>query len=367
MGLRPIPRHLIRKCPRCSSRSHTDFRDEHLVRPALRGATHAANEKTTTTAGNATPVLRNFESAPHELYRIRFGKTGKRRLETAFADVTPGARDVGPDVDAELFHGPDCSDNFATCDQYLTKNANQASYHTLLGILNRHESTMTQGRSIRYAMAFAFIGFSGIVFGLPGGLVGAPLIWMGMAFLLVGANYAFPRQIKVLHKQHGQLGFARTLILLPYIFMLRGTWHILRKTSSEAPFVQMIEGIFIGRRLLEKEYPRVATLVDLTSEFDEHVPIGAKLMAFPILDGAPADPSALRHMAREIAASERPIYIHCAQGHGRTSMVAAAVLIEIGAARDVAMALARIREVRPGAKPNAAQRNALMAAFAEKN
>lgn len=226
---------------------------------------------------------------------------------------------------------------------------------------------MTQGRSIRYAMAFTFIGFSAIAFGSAAGLGGAPLIWFGAAFLSVGANYAFPRQFKVLHKQRGQLGFARTFLLLPYILMLRGVWHILRKTSSEAPFVQLIEGIFIGRRLLEKEHPRVATLVDLTSEFDEHVPIGAKLLAFPILDGAPADPIALRRMAREIVASARPIYIHCAQGHGRTSMVAAAVLIEMGAAPDLATALDRIREVRPGAKPNAAQRNALMAAFAEKN
>lgn len=226
---------------------------------------------------------------------------------------------------------------------------------------------MTEGRSFRYAMAFALIGLSGVAFGSAAGLVGAPLIWLGTAFLSVGANYAFPRQFPVLRKQDGQLGLARTVVLLPYIVMLHGTWHILRKTSSEAPFVQLLEGIFIGRRLLRTEYPRVTTLVDLTSEYDEHMPIGAHLLAFPILDGAPIEPAKLRLMAREIAASAKPIYIHCAQGHGRTSMVAAAVLIEIGAAQDIATALDMIRVVRPRAKPNAAQLNALMAAFADLN
>ncbi len=225
---------------------------------------------------------------------------------------------------------------------------------------------MTEGRSFRYAFAFALIGLSGIIFGSAAGIAGTPLIWLGAAFLSVGANYAFPQQFTVLRKQHGHLGWSRKLLLLPYFMMLDGTWHILRKTSSEAPFVELIEGIFIGRRLLRTEYPRVTTLVDLTSEFDEHVPRGASLLAFPILDGAPAEPSTLRRMAREIAASARPIYIQCAQGHGRTSMVAAAVLIEIGAAQDVATALDMIGAVRPDAKPNAAQLEALNAAFPER-
>lgn len=49
--------------------------------------------------------------------------------------------------------------------------------------------------------------------------------------------------------------------------------------------------------------------------------------------------------------------------HGRTSMVAAAVLIELGIARSVPDALERIRMVRPGAKPNKEQLRALMTAF----
>jgi len=222
---------------------------------------------------------------------------------------------------------------------------------------------MTTSHAFRYALAFTTLGVLGIAFGSMVGLAGGPLIWFGVTMVAVGANYAFPRHLAVFRKTHGKLGLVRKLLLLPYIVMLYGTWHLLRRASSEAPFVELTRGIFIGRRLLPNEYPPVTTLVDLTAELDEYVPAGANLLAFPILDGAPADPSMLREMARKIGTSRTPIYLHCAQGHGRTSMVAAAVLLELGLAQSVKSALELIRMSRPGAKPNALQLEALIAAF----
>lgn len=215
----------------------------------------------------------------------------------------------------------------------------------------------------RFALAFTMLGVLGIAFGSMVGLAGFPLIWFGVAMLAVGANYGFPRHFAIFRKKHGQLRLVRKLLLLPYIAMFYGTWHLLRKALSEPPFVELTPGIFIGRRLLPNEYPPVTTLVDLTAELDEHIPNGANLLAFPILDGAPADPTMLREMARKIGTSQAPIYIHCAQGYGRTSMVAAAVLIELGLAPTVKRALEMIRMVRPRAKPNAVQLKALMVAF----
>ncbi|MFP2931679.1 tyrosine-protein phosphatase, partial [Pyxidicoccus sp. 3LG] len=37
-----------------------------------------------------------------------------------------------------------------------------------------------------------------------------------------------------------------------------------------------------------------------------------------------------------------PLYVHCAQGHGRTGMIAAALLVARGDAADAATALARV-------------------------
>lgn len=207
------------------------------------------------------------------------------------------------------------------------------------------------------------LGISAIGLGIMAGLAGWPSIWFGTTMLAVGANYAFPKHCPIFRKQRGTLGLGRKLILLPYLGLLHGTWHILRMTSSEPPFVELAPGILIGRRLLAHEYPPITTLVDLTAEIDEHVPNGSTLLPFPILDGAPAEPAKLREMARQIGESAKPIYIHCAQGHGRTSMVAAAVLLELELARTTDSALETIRMVRPGAKPNAAQLEALEAAY----
>ncbi len=217
--------------------------------------------------------------------------------------------------------------------------------------------------SLRYARAFVFIGVTGLLFGAMLGLSGLPLVWFGATMLAIGANYAFPQRFVVFRKKNGQLAFACKVLLLPYLVMLYGVWHLIRKTSSEPAFAELAPGLLIGRRLLPHEVPPVATIVDLTAELDEHVPNGATLLALPILDGAPVDPVKLVEMAKKIHASEGPIYLHCAQGHGRTSMVAAAVLLERGLAKNVAEALEMIRRVRPGAKPNRDQRRALEAAY----
>jgi rhodanese-related sulfurtransferase len=222
---------------------------------------------------------------------------------------------------------------------------------------------MTAGRFSFLALAFLFIGVSAIAVGFQLDYAGIPLVWLGINAMAVGLNYRFPQRLNLFGKTDGRVGTLRKMLLLPFFVLLYTAWHLLRKISRESPFAELVPGILIGRRLLPDEYPPVSTLVDLTAEMDEHIPNGANLLAFPLLDGAPAEPVALRNMARTIAASTKPIYIHCAQGHGRTSMVAAAVLIEMGAASSVPDALQMIRTARPHAKPNRHQHAALLKAF----
>lgn len=228
---------------------------------------------------------------------------------------------------------------------------------------------MTTGPAFRYAFAFTTLGALALALGLAMGLTvtvdvtGAPLVWFGLAMLAVGASYGFPQHISIFRKSQGRLDIVRKLFLLPYLVPFYSIWHLLRLTLPEPPFAEVAPGFFIGRRLLLREYPPIKTLVDLTAELDEQIPSNADLFAFPILDGAPAPPAVLKEMARKIASSPMPIYLHCAQGHGRTSMVAAAVLIELGVVQSVPEALERIRMVRPGAKPNAIQLEALTIAY----
>jgi hypothetical protein len=54
-----------------------------------------------------------------------------------------------------------------------------------------------------------------------------------------------------------------------------------------------------------------------------------------------------------------PIYIHCAQGHGRTATIAVATLIAMGKVATIDAGLGLLHTMSPAARPNRAQREAL--------
>jgi len=60
-----------------------------------------------------------------------------------------------------------------------------------------------------------------------------------------------------------------------------------------------------------------------------------------------------------------PISIHCVQGHGRTALMAALLLIALGTERNPDDALQRIKQIRPRIGLNTAQRRAMNAAIVE--
>lgn len=188
------------------------------------------------------------------------------------------------------------------------------------------------------------------------------LLWPAMSWLLVGVAYLGHGR-GLLAKRDRRLRISRKLLLAPHLALLYATWHAVRLVSREPAFARLTDAILIGRRLLLREYPQVRTVVDLTAELDEHVPTGATYVSIPILDAAPLRHGELRDAARRIAACETPIYLHCAQGHGRTAMVAAALLLETGVAGSPEVALEMIQKVRPRARPNAAQARALVEAW----
>lgn len=85
-------------------------------------------------------------------------------------------------------------------------------------------------------------------------------------------------------------------------------------------------------------------VVDLTCEFAESDDVmrGRSYLLRPILDAAALPSVQLQAIADEIKILPGPVYIHCAQGHGRTGMVAAAVLLASGRAATADSALAQV-------------------------
>ena len=145
-------------------------------------------------------------------------------------------------------------------------------------------------------------------------------------------------------------------------------WHLSRALRRESPFNELVEGITIGRRLLPGEYPEgIESVVDLTAEFPESSRIrqGRIYRAFPILDGSPSTPAALEQIARAIMDLPGDVYIHCAEGHGRTALVATSLLLARGDVRSSSEAAALVLERRPLARMNTTQRKTVdeVAAF----
>ena len=111
-------------------------------------------------------------------------------------------------------------------------------------------------------------------------------------------------------------------------------------------------------------------VVDMCAEFPAQRDIvkqaRGKYRCLPCLDGdMPADVPAFVAMCKEVAAwgSEQPVYVHCANGRGRSACVVAMVLVLRGLATDIESAWAMIRQERPQCNIGSSQRAILMAAM----
>jgi hypothetical protein len=190
----------------------------------------------------------------------------------------------------------------------------------------------------------------------------AIILWGSLALGLVGLGYAGVGPRIFGKRSDGRMRPLNMLILAPYLLLLWFVWYLFRVLGSASPFNELVEGVIIGRRLFPHEYPEgIESVVDLTAEFPEssRVRQGRTYRAFPILDASPTTPAALEQIARTIMDLPGDIYIHCAEGYGRTGLVAASLLLVRGDARTADEAFARVRERRPRARMNASQRQAL--------
>ena len=209
----------------------------------------------------------------------------------------------------------------------------------------------------------------GVLFMIMGGifatislLEGGPywlLAWPGVAFTLVGIAYLGRSPRLLGKKDNGRIRGPILLILLPYFALVRITWSLLRAVRKTPPHDELLPGIVIGRRLLGHEVPGdISTIVDLTAEFREpyRVRSGRTYLALPVLDGSVPDDEALLRLLERIHESPRKVYIHCAEGHGRTGLVACAYIMSTGGARDPGEAILKVKERRPRATLSSAQR-----------
>lgn len=183
-------------------------------------------------------------------------------------------------------------------------------------------------------------------------------LWPAANALVLSAAYASFGACVFGKSAKGQHALWARIFWLPYLLLTLAVWHSVRLDSTEDACNRVNADLVLGRRLLPGEYrPEFGQIVDLTSEFWEPKAVVANAPSYhslPILDADVPAPEALE--ACLDAMKDQPVFIHCAQGHGRTGLVAVMLLISRQQASTVEAALEQLQARRPGISLNATQR-----------
>jgi len=179
------------------------------------------------------------------------------------------------------------------------------------------------------ASLFAALGLILVAIALTKGGFWLVMLWFGLDFLLIA--FAYFRSFEGIFgkKPSGQLPISSKTIFFPFLLYALAIWHLARLFSREPVTNHITDNIIVGRRLLSSEITEnFDIIVDLTSEFDEPKKLRTHpgYRNFPILDASTPSVDALHAFINSLPPGV--IYIHCAQGHGRTGLFALALLYE---------------------------------------
>ncbi len=214
---------------------------------------------------------------------------------------------------------------------------------------------------------------AGVLFTLLGlRLTGSPWSYValnaGIGYLLVGLAYwrVWPGVLG--KRRDGRLMLSSYLLFWPYHLTNWFTCALFRWGLREHPFDRVAPGLFLGGRLMASDrgafkQAGIRSVLDLTAEFSEvgFIRSAPGYACLPILDRTAPNPEELR-MAVEFIESRLvhgAVYVHCALGHGRSAVAVAAWMLKSRNANSPEDAIAKLKAVRPGVNPSAAQRQAL--------
>jgi protein-tyrosine phosphatase len=218
-----------------------------------------------------------------------------------------------------------------------------------------------------YAIMLGALGCGLIGLGAQRGWPGGVIVWLGADFLALSVAHAVGGHGLSGKRADGTIPGWSRVVFLPLMLVLETVWRIWRFGSREPAISRVNDWLAVGSRPRGGEgYEAFDVVVDLTAEFEDPSAIRRRTgyRPFPILDGSSPDEEALRRFLRSLA-GER-LFVHCAQGHGRTGLVAAALLIERGTARTPEEAIHILRQARPKIAVNAVQRKCLDAYHASR-
>jgi protein-tyrosine phosphatase len=200
-------------------------------------------------------------------------------------------------------------------------------------------------QAVTYLIAGSVLSGVGLYLG-GGSLL---LLWPGVACFLVGLAYAGLGAAVFGKSANGTLPPWTWVLLLPYLAFTWAIWKLKRKVSKEPFYNEVAPGLWVGRRVLGGELPEgVQVIADVTCEFAEPTTalVVCDYRSLPTLNYSVPSRAAFEALVSELAGREG-VYIHCAQGHGRSATLATGVLLKKGLAQTREEAVAMVVRARP--------------------
>ena len=184
------------------------------------------------------------------------------------------------------------------------------------------------------------------------------VLWCTSATVMLHLGYGENDHTCFGKRENGRVPLMYWIVFLPYLIPLWCRQFALTVLSREKKYAQLLDGISIGRRPVRtSDIPQgTEVCVDLAAEFPAsraELKCGGTYVSFPILEASYRSCEDLNACIDSLP--ESGIYIHCAQGHGRTGFFACALLLRRGRVKTLPEALELIAKVRPGVKLRKAQ------------
>lgn len=222
-------------------------------------------------------------------------------------------------------------------------------------------SVLVALKGAAYFLCFAALNKYGFT------LLSMPFLYASLVSILVSiaAHPSINLPMLLGKKRDGSFPIWALVMFSPYLYFVRVFSALRRKKSGEPPYSEIVDGLYVGGwpSSADKMPPGDPAVIDCTCEFPRLTEFtGLSYFSIPTWDTRSPQPaeieSAVKWACRKRTLN-RPIFVHCAYGHGRSVAVMCALLVALGYAEDWKKAEAMIKEKRPYIRMNALHRNAL--------
>jgi hypothetical protein len=198
--------------------------------------------------------------------------------------------------------------------------------------------------------------------------------YTSLSFLGCGLAYAFKSPSFWLKRNNGTVSLMSLLLFAPLHILNWFSLLLAVRLQKEKPFHEITHNLWLGRRLIQGEatyfsQSSEAAVLDMTAEFAENGNLrNQNYLCIPTLDHTSPSKEQLELAVTFIRKHilTRPVFVHCALGHGRSATVVTAWLLAQNNSLDVEAAIKQIKAIRPGIGLNAGQISSLKA-FSETN